>query len=355
MPHRLRTSKPSILFISFIKLPHNYQTNASFLYRCFNLGAALGHHGFRVEYSHAFKAIKHLMFGRYDVCVLHRPNGSHLCRAIGALLKKKGITTVIDFDDLVFDPRMQQHNPGVIHGHVKPKELIKRFTRSRDFSFKHHHFTVSTQPLADALQQMHSRAEIRVIHNCCLPGWRETPDEMPIKSHKRLTYFPGSRGHEHDLAVAWPAIKEAMRQRPEIEFHIVGRMDVSELRKEAPVFHLGLLPPDQYRHEVEASWVNIGPLAENPFNRCKSALKMIEATAFGVPTIYSPNQDALRFEDKGCLLADTHEAWVAHILALTDESYYRQQQALAFGPGQKETDVADQADRFIGFLADIGV
>lgn len=355
MPHRLRTRNPSILFISFVKLPGSYQINASFMYRCLNLGIALGHRGFRVEYSHAFQAIKHLMFSRHDICVLHRPNGSHLCRTIGALLRKKGITTVIDFDDLIFDPRMQQYSPGVINGHVKSKQIIKRFSRCRDFSFRHHHFTVSTQALADVLQRMHPKSDIRIIHNCRLPGWGETPDEIPVKSHKRLTYFPGSLGHEHDLAVAWPAIKEVMAQRPEIEFHVVGRMDVSELRKEAPVFHLGLLPPDQYRHEVEASWVNIGPLAENPFNRCKSALKMIEATAFGVPTIYSPNEDALRFDGKGCLLADSHDAWVAHILALTDPDYYRQQQTLSFEAGQGETDVAGQAERFIEFLADIGV
>lgn len=355
MPHRLQTRQPSILFISFVAMPGNFRVNPSVLYRCLNLGAALSQRGFRVEYRHALQAVKQLMLTHHDVCVLHRPNGSHLCRVIGAMLRKKGVHTIIDYDDLIFDPRMHKYSSGVIHGHVSPKELIKRFTRSRDFSFRQRHFTVSTEALADVLQQMHPQAEIRVIHNACLAGWRQTAQQTPARERRLLTYFPGTRGHEHDLAVAWPAIREVLRQREDIEFRLVGCMDVRELRRDIPVSHRELLPPEEYRHEVAASWVNIGPLADNPFNRCKSALKMIEASAFGVPTVYSPIEDARRFEGKGCLLADSHEAWVEQLLALTEEDFYRQQQALAFDAGQHESDIDPQVERFIGLLAEIGV
>ncbi len=351
MPQRLTSNHPSILFISFVAKPGNYRINASMLYRCENLGQALRHHGFRVTYSHALQAIKHLLFSRPDICVLHRPNGSHLCRAIGGLLKKKGITTVIDFDDLIFDPAVHTHNPGVIHGHVKARTLARRFSRTRAFIHGFEHFTVSTEPLAAALHHVHPQANIQLIHNARLPGWQSSPDELPPKPHKRLTYFPGSRGHEHDLAVAWPAIRRVLAERPEIEFHVVGRMDVHRLREQAPVHHLGLLPPARYREQVAASWVNLAPLADNPFNRCKSALKMIESSAFGVPTLYSPIADAERFVGKGCLIADSEQAWYAHILALTDDDFYRQQRALACGPGQLESDVQVQAEHFIDFLA----
>lgn len=354
MPHRLTRNHPSILFISFVAKPGNYRINASMLYRCENLGQALHHHGFRVTYSHALQAIKHLLFSRPDICVLHRPNGSQLCRAIGGLLKQKRITTVIDFDDLIFDPVVHAYNPGVIHGHVKAKALARRFTRTRDFIHGFEHFTVSTAPLAAALQQIHPQANIRLIHNARLPGWQASLDKLPAKPQQRLTYFPGSRGHEHDLAVAWPAIRRVLVERPEIEFHVVGRMDVHRLREQAPVHHLGLLPAERYREQVASSWVNIAPLADNPFNRCKSALKMIESSAFGVPTLYSPLPDATRFVGKGCLIADSEQAWYAQILALTNHDFYEQQRALACGPGQRESAVDHQAGHFIDFLAHCG-
>src|SRR5690606_9915236 len=66
--------------------------------------------------------------------------------------------------------------------------------------------------------------------------------------------------------------------------------------------------------------VGLAPLVSMPFHDCKSAIKFLEYTAAGIPTIASP-APAYRIVEHGrnAVLASTTEDWARAILQLLDD------------------------------------
>ena len=65
-----------------------------------------------------------------------------------------------------------------------------------------------------------------------------------------------------------------------------------------------------YPQQFAGAWVNLAPLEDTPFNASKSALKVLEAGYWGLPTLCSPTPDYARFADAGALLASDPDAWL---------------------------------------------
>ena len=73
---------------------------------------------------------------------------------------------------------------------------------------------------------------------------------------------------------------------------------------------------------MQHSWVNLAPLIQTPFTDCKSAIKVIEAAYWGIPTICSDNHDMRRFIDSGALIAKDEHDVQDHLNKLLDNDYY---------------------------------
>jgi glycosyltransferase involved in cell wall biosynthesis len=84
------------------------------------------------------------------------------------------------------------------------------------------------------------------------------------------------------------------------------------------------VPFEQYHERVREGRVNLAPLEDSPFNRCKSALKILEAGFFGIPTVCSDFPDARRFVGAGAHIASSSEEWRLYLEKLLfDEEFYR--------------------------------
>jgi hypothetical protein len=59
------------------------------------------------------------------------------------------------------------------------------------------------------------------------------------------------------------------------------------------------VPFSDYVNHLKLGWVNLAPLEITPSNHCKSALKVLEAGYWGIPSVYSPYPDVERFVDAG--------------------------------------------------------
>lgn len=214
-----------------------------------------------------------------DVVVLQRPAKWTLAKAV-PLLQRRGIAVVVDMDDdfTAIDPQ----NPawradyGAINEACRQADLV----------------TVTTEALARRYAP-HGRYAI-------------LPNHVPAAylditgSHDRVGWAGSVATHPNDLQVTRGGVAAALREAS-ATFHVIG--DGARVRENLGLDHdptiTGIVPLEDYPHEVARLAVGIVPLADTAFNRAKSALKMLEYAALGVHPIVSPTPDNLRVHADG--------------------------------------------------------
>jgi len=137
--------------------------------------------------------------------------------------------------------------------------------------------------------------------------------------------FPGGHpGHVFNVAVAEEALERVLRRHPRARLVFLG-----------PVAPPARLAPfaDRVEHVPYMDWRRlpvalarldacIAPLADHPFNRCKSDIKWLEAALVGVPLIASPVGqlgESIRHGINGLLAADT-DAWEEALGSLIEDA-----------------------------------
>ena len=138
---------------------------------------------------------------------------------------------------------------------------------------------------------------------------------MPTES-RALTYFPGTRGHNADFAMIAGAVQRFLASHPEWHLLVAGplefELDVAPHR----IRRLERVDFERYHEIVQRGAINLAPLEDSPFNRCKSALKIMEAGFFGIPSVASPIPDAARFAGDGVEFTTTSEGWLGALTRL---------------------------------------
>jgi hypothetical protein len=173
-----------------------------------------------------------------------------------------------------------------------------------------------------------AHGRVKVIPNY-VPRWYLDVN-LPKKKGKPRVGWSGSVAvHPDDLCVTGGAIERAVRATG-ARFRVIGqRTLVAE--------HLGLseqpeLVPwcaiDQYPFKLARLDVGIVPLTPSDFTEAKSALKMTEMAAVGVPCVGSPTTDNRRVNALGLgRLAATPDEWEAEVTRLVRDTGYRAQVA----------------------------
>lgn len=114
----------------------------------------------------------------------------------------------------------------------------------------------------------------------------------------------GSATHRDDIALVEPAIKEVLNKYPgRVKFTFWGDCPALLLKHYAPVHVqlLGAVPLGEFFQRAASFQpdIIICPLADHPFNHCKSNIKWLEASLMGAATIASPGPVYSDIED-GC-------------------------------------------------------
>ena len=297
-----------------------FQRDPSFFYRCQNLADALADAGLATECLHRSNLGQN-SYSRSQV--FHRPRATRNWRA---WLKQHAtaphIVRMAEVDDLIFDADLALYNPAVRNKHL-PRWLVRRRFRQnhRALSF-FPKISTSTEPLAGHLRRCFPEADVAVFPNCVPKRWRHLPIPGTSTLRRRLTYFPGTRGHNADFAMIQAPVERFLHGHRDWELFVVGPLDFRINARAHQVVRVKRLPFERYHELVQTGAINLAPLEPTPFNECKSALKIMEAGFFGIPTVASPIPDAQRFAGDGVEFVTTPEEWLRAMQSFADRFPY---------------------------------
>ncbi|MFJ3484443.1 glycosyltransferase [Pseudomonas sp. NPDC090202] len=184
---------------------------------------------------------------------------------------------------------------------------------------------VSTQPLADALSEMHH--DIRVVPNMLSPHWWTGLRSQRRTSIKPRVGWGGGTSHSGDLEI----IAEVVRLlADEVDWVFFG-MCPEALRPYVREFHtivdLALYPAKLASLNLDLA---LAPLEHHIFNDCKSNLRLLEYGACGYPVICTDTLAYRGYLPCTRIYTNSTEEWLAAIRSHLDnpEASYRQGDAL---------------------------
>ena len=298
-----------VCFLSHSRRADLFRRDPSFFYRCQNLAGALDRFGLKTDCLHRTHVPK---IGEADIVVFHRPRATWSWRLwIKRFAPSSSRLVVAEVDDLVSDPGMAAHSPAVRNRHRSLWSTRRLFRGNEMALSRFRRISTSTEPLAAHLRSQFPRAEIEVFPNCVPLSWQSLPMPPMSTESRALTYFPGTRGHNADFAMIAGAVQRFLASHAEWYLLVAGPLEFELDIAPHKVRRLERVDFERYHELVQRGAINLAPLEDSPFNRCKSALKIMEAGFFGIPSVASPIPDAERFAGEGVLFASSPGEWLS--------------------------------------------
>lgn len=216
-----------------------------------------------------------------DILYVQRPMYDHDQDAI-RLAKQLGIPIWLDFDDLVTD--VPESNPRhAIFANPKVKRVIDSCLRMADV------ITVTTESLRDDLGlQIGNRSKIHLVPNALNDRWfKLNIEKNPERSN--TVVWRGGQSHDQDLMEYQAEIAHLTYQFPSTEFVFMGNPFWGAVKACNPE-NTRIMPAQDVLSYFQilkalAPKLVIVPLADHPFNRCKSNIAWLEATYAGALTL----------------------------------------------------------------------
>lgn len=309
-----------IAFIACNKNRQRFGQDPAFIYRCDNLAHGLRCIGFEVWVGHV---TSFPWWQTWDATVFHRPRNNWRLSILSSLLHRKGTRLIADFDDLVFDPDMACFSPGVLNGTVPLDVTTRQFKAHRAALAAFDVVTLSTTPLAKHVACIPAcSVRVVVIPNALHWSWLTMNPHAITTEHQVISYMPGTSSHDRDFAIVAPGLAGVMQRHPGAQLVVTGPLNFSIPAVTDRVAHKAKLPFQSYHEAFKGVHVNLAPLEATPFTECKSAIKVMEAAWWGVPTVCSTLPDAARFADAGAVIVNSPSAFAEATDALLREGWH---------------------------------
>ncbi|HUQ27867.1 MAG TPA: glycosyltransferase [Usitatibacter sp.] len=207
---------------------------------------------------------------------------------------------ILGMDDLLTDLP-----PGNPYAATIYRDIADRIRRALGQSDR---LVVSSPALAEAYGSM--AHDVRVVPNAIdLAHWA-TPAARRNTGERMRVGWAGAKQHLDDLRLLASVVEATAR---EIEWVFFGmcppemRRWVAEVHEMVPV---ALFPEALARMGLDAA---VAPLADHPFNRAKSALKLYEYGALGLPVVAT---DIEPYRDSPATRVRTTDEWIDALRAL---------------------------------------
>jgi glycosyltransferase involved in cell wall biosynthesis len=236
-----------------------------------------------------------------------------------ARAQRAGTRVVYEIDDHIFCPNLPELIADSVIDELD-EEAYELTQAHREILGLADYLTCPTTPLAEALRELGCGAVVRVIPtklDFSLARWHSSlPAVYETKDRFQIGWSGGSRVGR-DLEIMIPALVEIVRAHPNVTVVVAGALKYAPLFAEIPAKQLRCIEwveYDSYPSLLSSFDVALIPMQDHVYNRCKSALKVIDYGAVGVPSICSPVPPFTNFPTLGCtpLFAEDEE-WPARI------------------------------------------
>ena len=241
-----------------------------------------------------------------DVVVVQRIDSSW---GVGTMrwFQEHGRAVVLDMDDALW--AIDKSNQA--YGHYQQQTRNWRYV---DLAGQRADLVTVTTPRLAQRWKKHGRTEVIPNHvpeaYLNIDGARD--------DRVRLGWTGSVFTHPHDLPVVGGAVRQALRDSGATLTIVGDGQGVHDAFGAHPDEVTGWVPLDEYPVTYAGLDVAMVPLNDSVFNKCKSGLKLLEASALGVACVASPSSDNLRLHRKEGmgLIASTPEQWRAHLVRL---------------------------------------
>ncbi len=307
------------VFVACNKNKKLYRNDPSFIYRCENLAFGLEALGHTVELVHlsSFSLKNHT-----DVVLFHRPSYSLKLLVTVLYVKHKSVLPIFDVDDLIFDPVYAEDSPAVKNKILSLQKVERKFKKNLKALRLFSHFSVSTEPLAEHIRRLIPNSKIIQLPNAVHHTWKSFKKDTVDTKIKKLAYFPGTRSHDKDFDSIAKRLSHFLKNHSEVTLYITGPLNFDLDVPADQIVYSEKVPFSEHWRNYQNIWVNLAPLEKNPFSECKSALKIIEAGYWDVPTVSIANADTKRFADAGAVIVKDETEWVSKLEMLLDDTTY---------------------------------
>lgn len=316
--------------------------DSSFRFRVYNMAAALNDADIDVSASWFYRSDERLLedvFTSADVVVVHRSRYTAELDHLIGLARRKGIPVLFDCDDLVFDPtaiplllRSLAQQMSWDGRDLNPWDIWHSIvSRLRATAELCDGFIGSTAVLANEAATVLGRPAA-VVPNFLSTEELSYSDKVVAArdvagrlsdGRIHLGYFSGSPTHVRDLGIAAEALRKVLASRRDVVVRIAGYMSIIDAGLEGFESQVEEVPFTDYvnLHRVMAETeVNIAPLQDNRFTRCKSELKWFDAGIVAIPTLASPTTSMASAVHDGVdalLVAD--DDWADALIGVLDD------------------------------------
>jgi glycosyltransferase involved in cell wall biosynthesis len=292
-------------------------------YRCYHFAEEFARAGLLADVGH-FEGFKNVHANRYDAFIFHKPKYSRRLVAVLNQLKEMGKTVVADYDDFVFSEAHADASPLYLCGRASIQQVRAMHRQYEQAMDLFQSITVSTEPLGEIVKTFQPGAQVDIVHNGLSAKWvaQGAYRFKEDRAEKVIGYFPGTSTHQMDFSVAEPALAQFLRRHREVRLLVMGPVKVDRyLFRKEQISTLPVVAYEQLPAWIMNCWASIAPLQESIFNRCKSALKLLETAIWNVPLIASPIPDLMRNRNKVSFARNVQE-WEDRLEALLDDTHY---------------------------------
>jgi GT2 family glycosyltransferase/glycosyltransferase involved in cell wall biosynthesis len=232
--------------------------------------------------------------------------------ALAAHARNSGATLLYDLDDDLLN---------IARTHPEAQALRPKAATVRRILGLADAVWVSTVPLAETLKR--AARDVTVVPNGLDERiWAAAPPNDPLPSGPARLFCMGTTTHERDFAMILPALVRLTEEfAGDVEIDLIGMTVSTELppginRVDVP--HQASLSYPGFVNWLTAlrpGWhIGLAPLLDTPFNRSKSAIKVMDYTALGLAVVAS-DVDVFRDSAAGGaarqLVANDPHAWHA--------------------------------------------
>ena len=274
--------------------------------------------------------LKENIIGMYSNIVVYRCNNCEKMERIIAKAKKLNIKVFYDIDDYIFDYEKIKYldflNDNEYKGFDKQCKKINKCMELCD------EYITSTENLKKIIEDKFKKP-VYIKRNMASM-------EMLVISLKAKTeiirddnkivigYFSGSKTHNKDFDLVSDTILKLMEENNSVNLKIVGCLRLNDKfnKYKNRIEKVNFVDWKCLPYEIASVDINLLPVEDTIFHRCKSENKWMEAALVGVPTIASYNTELERVISDGRtgLLCNDEHQWYNKLNRLVKDDEYRE-------------------------------